>query len=93
MTDSPLSLGQIRDLLVDQARTAGVRLGGISLSRGEEILEEKHPSTTALDRLLALGIAPAGGLTRPASASWSSLIPVPHPVPKGLGIEAQEVAG
>ncbi len=93
MAESPLTLGQIRDLLVDQARTAGVRLDGISLSRGAEMLEEKHPSTTALDRLLAMGIAPAGGLTRPACPSWSSLLSVPPPPTKALDLGIQRVAG
>ena len=93
MAGSPLALGQIRDMIVDHARSAKVRLGGIVLSRGSEFIEENHPTTTALDRLLALGICPAGGLTRPASPSWSSLLAVPPPHSKPLGILPQEVAG
>lgn len=82
MADSALTLGQIRDLIVDHARNADVRLGGIALSRGTEFIEENHPTTTALDRLIALGIGPAPGLTRPVSPSWSSLLSVPPPVPR-----------
>lgn len=84
MADSTLSLGQVRDLIVDQARTAQVGLHGIALSRGDEFLEEKHPTTTALDRLISLGIGPAAGLTRPVSPSWSSLLQVPPPVPRPI---------
>lgn len=82
MADSALTLGQIRDLIVDHARNADVRLGGIALSRGTEFIEENHPTTTALDRLIALGIGPAPGLTRPVSTSWASLLSVPPPVPR-----------
>jgi|SRR5687767_14096979 hypothetical protein len=77
MPESSLSLNEIRDRIVDHAHTAKVRLGGIALSRGTEFLEENHPTTTALDRLLALGIGPSHSAT-----PWSSLLSVPPPMPR-----------
>ena len=78
MEESPLSLKEIRDRIVEHAHTAKVRLGGIVLSRGSEFLEEEHPTTSALERLLALGIGPSHS----GNPAWSSLLSVPPPVPR-----------
>lgn len=77
MEESPLTLKEIRDRIVEHAHTAKVRLGGIVLSRGSEFLEEEHPTTTALERLLALGIGPSH-----STPAWSDLLSVPRPLPR-----------